>query len=94
MPSNETAQWISPVGFIAKDKKEEKLRLICNLRELKKAVSTDSSVFLTPNKVMQSLKASSKWYVKVDLLQGYHQIELAPESRNLFCFALESGLYR
>ena len=60
MPSNETAQWISPAGFVAKDEKEEKLRLICDLRELNKAVATDSSVFPTPNEVIQSLKSSSQ----------------------------------
>ena len=94
MPSNKSARWISPAGFVAKDEKEEKLHLICDLRELNKAVTTDNSVLPTPNEVMQSLKASSKFYIKADLLQGYQQIELAPESRNLFCFALESVLYR
>ena len=74
MPSNESARWISPAGFVTKDKKEEKLRLICDLRELNKAVTTDSSVFPTPNKVMQVLKASSTYYIRADLLQGYHQI--------------------
>ena len=94
VPSNETAQWISPAGFVSKDEKEEKLRLICDLRELNKAVEPDSSVFPTPSEVMQSLKVSSQWFIKADLLQGYHQLELATESRNLFCFALESGIYR
>merc|ERR1712240_84914 len=32
--------------------------------------------------------------VKLDLLQGYHQIPISSKSRNLFCFALEGGLYR
>ena len=29
IPANEAAQWISPAGFVAKDKKEEKLCLVC-----------------------------------------------------------------
>merc|ERR1712030_95035 len=28
------------------------------------------------------------------MLQGYHQLSLAKESKKLFCFALDSGLYR
>ena len=32
VPSKETAQWISPAGFVSKDDKKEKLRLICDLR--------------------------------------------------------------
>ena len=84
---------ISPPGFVAKDKKEDKLRLVCDLRQLNKSVKSDCLVFLTLNEVMQSLKSASKFYIKADLLQGYHQIPLAMKSRNLFCFALEEGLY-
>ena len=94
MPNKEAARWISTAGFIAKDKNEEKLCLVCDLRELNKATTTGNSVFPTPNEVMQSLKASSKYFIRADLLQGYHQVELTPESRNLFCFALETGIYR
>ena len=32
--ANKAAQWISPAGFVAKDEKEEKMRLVCNLRNL------------------------------------------------------------
>ena len=42
---------------------------------------------------MQSLKSSSKFYCKNNLLQGYHQIPISSKSRNLFCFALEDSLY-
>ena len=94
IPANEAAQSITPAGFVAKDKKEEKLRLVCDFRNLNKAVKSDCSIFPTPNKVMQSLKSSSKFYCKNDLLQGYHQIPISMKSQNLFCFALEDGLYR
>ena len=91
---NEAAQWISPARFVAKDKKEEKLRLVCDLRQLNKACKSDSSVFPTPNEVMQSLLSASQFFVKADLLQGYHQIALSDKSHNLFCFTLEDSLYR
>merc|ERR1711867_31443 len=93
IPANEAAQWISPAGFVAKDEKEEKLRLICDLRQLNKACKSDCSIFPTPNEVMQSLSSASKYYKKNNLLQGYHQISLSEKSHNLFCFALEDGLY-
>ena len=41
IPANEQAQWISPAGFVAKPKKEEKLRLIYNFRQLNKGVKSD-----------------------------------------------------
>ena len=93
IPANEAAQWISPAGFIAKDKKEEKLRLVCDLGQLNKGCKSDTSVFPTPNEVMQSLSSASQFFVKADLLQGYHQIALSDKSCNLFCFALEDSLY-
>ena len=43
---------------------------------------------------MQSLSSTSQFFVKADLLQGYHQIALSDKSRNLFWFTLEDGLYR
>ena len=61
------------------------------MRNLNKGVKSDYSIFPTPNKVMTSLKSSSKFFCKLDLLQGYYQIPISSKSRNLFCFALEDG---
>ena len=94
IPAKESALWISPAGFVAKDEKEEKLRLVCDLRQLNKGVKPDSSVFPTPNEIMQAISSASQYFIKVDLLQGYHQIPLSEKSKNLFCFALKDGLYR
>merc|ERR1711895_212164 len=41
IPANELAAWISPAGFVAKDKKEEKLRLVWDLHQLYKGVKPD-----------------------------------------------------
>merc|ERR1712240_828817 len=41
VPPNEAAAWISPAQFIAKDTKEEKLRLVCDLHQLNKGVKPD-----------------------------------------------------
>ena len=57
--ANKAAQWISPAGFMAKDKKEEKLRLVCDLRQLNKSCKSDTSIFPTPNEVMQSHSSAS-----------------------------------
>ena len=66
------ASIIENAGFVAKDEKEEKLRLICNIRNLNKGVKSDCSIFPNPNKVMQSLSSASKYFIKSDMLQGYH----------------------
>ena len=59
IPAKESALWISPAGFVAKDEKEEKLRLVCDLRQLNKGVKPDSSVFPTLNKIMQAISSAS-----------------------------------
>ena len=94
VPPYEAAAWISPAQFIAKDTKEEKLRLVCDLRQLNKGVKPDCSVFPTPSEIMMSVNPASKYFVKLDMLQGYHQIPLSDKSRNLLCFELEDGFYR
>ena len=62
-------------------------------KETKENSAPLGSIFPTPNEVMQSLSSASQFFVKADLLQGYHQIALSDKSHNLFCFALEDGLY-
>ena len=42
IPAKKAAQWISPARFVAKDEKEEKLRLMCDLRQLNKACKSDT----------------------------------------------------
>ena len=64
IPANEQAQWISPAGFIAKDKKEEKLRFICNLRQLNESFKNDCSIFPITKEVMKSLKSTSKYFIR------------------------------
>ena len=68
IPANESALWISPAGFMAKDEKEEKLRLVCDLHQLNKGVKPDSSVFPRPNEIMQAISSASQYFIKVDLL--------------------------
>merc|ERR1712101_47912 len=68
IPANKSAAWISPAGSVAKDEKEEKLRLICDLRQLNKNVKPHSSVFPTPHEIMQAISPASKYFMKINLL--------------------------
>ena len=45
IPANECALWLSPASFVAKNKKEEKLRIVCDLRNLNKCIKDDCSIF-------------------------------------------------
>ena len=79
--------------FCGPGSQEEKLRLVYNWRQLNKATEGSTSIFSTPTHVMESLSPDSTYFVTVDLCSGYHQIDIAPDSRMLFCFQLYDGLY-
>ena len=51
--------WVSPAGFVAKDKTEEKLRLVCDLYELNAATKGNTSVNPTSSQVMEALDPDS-----------------------------------
>ena len=52
-----------------------------------------STTIPTIDKVLQDLN-QSKFLSKLDLFSAYHQIELAPESRDITTFGTHDGLYR
>ena len=72
VPADDPPGWISPAGWVPKDPEEKKLRLVFDAKELNKNVPLDSSYFPTPGEVMENIKADSKFFIKADLLQGYH----------------------
>ena len=72
---------------------QTKLRLVCDLWELNKATHKTTSIFPTPSEVMESLAPESTYFITADLTSGYHQLELHPDSKMLFCFNLQDGVY-
>jgi hypothetical protein len=50
--------------------------------------------FSSPRDVVRNIKTDSKWFCKLDALQGYYQIPLDEESNYLTTFVLPSGRYR
>ena len=62
----------SPAHWVPKNKEETKFRLVTDLRKLNDSVVPETSTFPTAAKVMSQVKASSKWFICIDLLSGYH----------------------
>lgn len=69
------------------------IRLCLDMREANKAIERARHPIPTVDEVLQDLNGSTV-FSKIDLKWGYHQLELAPESRNITAFATHSGLYR
>ena len=63
------------------------------MREANQAIQRERHVMSTVDEVIHKLNGS-KWFSKLDLKNGYNQLELAEESRYITTFATHKGLYR
>ncbi|XP_064486026.1 uncharacterized protein K02A2.6-like [Ornithodoros turicata] len=85
------SEWISPI--VVARKKDGKIRLCVDLRGSNKAVVVDAFPLPTMDELLYQL-AGAKVFSKLDLTAAYHQVVLAPESRDLTAFITHRGLYR
>ena len=83
--------WVSPVVIVNKPDKD--IRLCIDMRQANKAIIRE--VFQIPviDEVLEKINGS-KWFGKVDLKWGYHQLELEEKSRDITTFAVHCGTYR
>ncbi|XP_064469674.1 uncharacterized protein LOC135384402 [Ornithodoros turicata] len=80
------SEWISPI--VVARKKDGKLRLCVDLRGPNKAVVVDAFPLPTIDELLYQL-AGAKVFSKLDLTAAYHQVLLAPESRDLTAFIIQ-----
>lgn len=92
VPPNEFNEWCSPGFFVPKP--NGKARLVVDYKELNKYVHRPVHPFPSPRDIIRDIKADSKWFMKLDALQGYYQVPLDEESSRLTTFLLPSGRYR
>ena len=83
--------WVSPVVVVPK--KEGKVRVCVDMRQVNKSIKRERHITPTINEVINDLNGV-KIFSKLDLNQGYNQLELAPESRYLTTFSTHLGLRR
>jgi hypothetical protein len=83
--------WVSPVVVVPK--KEGKIRVCVDMRQVNKSIKRERHITPTINEVINDLNGA-KIFSKLDLNQGYNQLELAPESRYLTTFSTHLGLRR
>ena len=83
--------WIS--NLVVSRKKTGGLRLCIDLKAVNKAVIPDKYPLPTPEELTTQFHASTM-FTKLDLRQGYLQIPLHPDSRNLTAFVTHVGVFR
>lgn len=92
-PVNGPTPWISPILAVPKPKDPSQVRLCLDARRLNEAIQRERHVTPTIHDLIHDLNGA-KYFSKLDLRAGYHQIELDEQSRYITSFSTDSGLYR
>ncbi|KAK3097548.1 hypothetical protein FSP39_010680 [Pinctada imbricata] len=83
--------WISPVVIAPKPSGE--IRLCVDMRQANTAVIRERFPIPTIDEVLNDMNGA-KYFSKLDLKWGYHQLKLDEESRDITTFITHKGLYR
>ncbi|GFN79603.1 retrovirus-related pol polyprotein from transposon opus, partial [Plakobranchus ocellatus] len=85
--------WVSPLVIVPKPKNPDEIRVCVDMRAPNTAIRRERHSTPTLNELSTTL-ADAKYFSKLDLNQGYHQLELNEESRYITTLATHRGLYR
>ena len=83
--------WVSPIVVVPKPKNPEKIRICMDMSAPNRAIRREHHITPTVDDIVAQLHRSTA-FSKLDLNHGYHQIELAPESRYITTFSTHVGL--
>ena len=85
--------WVSPLVIVPKPKNPDEIRVCVDMRAPNTAIRRERHNMPTLDE-LSTLLAGASYFSKLDLNQGYNQIELDEESRYITTFATHMGLYR
>ena len=85
--------WLSHIVVVPKHNKPDEVRVCLDMRFVNQVIKSERYLIPTIDEVLQDL-GESLIFSKLDLKWGYHQIELAEESRNLTTFVKCDNMYR
>ena len=83
--------WVSPLVVVYKPSGQ--IRVCLDSRVINTAIERERYPMNTIEELIVDLNGA-KYFSKINLNKGYHQLELAEESRYITTFATHSGLYR
>ena len=84
--------WVSPIVIVPKPKDPESIRMCVDMRSANKAPERERHITPTMDEIIVKLNGA-KIFSKLDLNQGYHQIEINEESRYITTFSTHKGLF-
>ncbi|XP_064462264.1 uncharacterized protein K02A2.6-like [Ornithodoros turicata] len=85
--------WVSPVVLVPKPRNDGAVRMCIDMREPNTAITRVRHVMPTAEDIVNILNGAA-YFSKLDLNEGYHQLELNEESRVITTFATHCGLGR
>ncbi|XP_064488499.1 uncharacterized protein K02A2.6-like [Ornithodoros turicata] len=85
--------WVSPVVLVPKPRNDGAVRMCIDMREPNTAITRVRHVMPTAEDIVNILNGAA-YFLKLDLNEGYHQLELNEESRVITTFATHCGLRR
>ena len=88
---NGPTSWVNPI--VAVPKKDNKIRLCLDMRRANEAIIRERHIIPKVEDILTELHGA-KYFSKLDLREGYHQLELHPDCRDITTFATHKGLFR
>ena len=93
MPVSEPTEWCAPAFFVPKAD-GKKVRLVTDYTKLNRYVKRPVHPFPSVKKIVQSIPAGTRYFAKMDAVQGYFQLALNARSSKITTFLLPSGRFR
>lgn len=90
---NGPTPWVSPIVAVPKPKDPDAVRICVDMRVPNQAIERERHLTPTVDDVIQALNGA-KFFSKLDLNSGYHQLEVEPSSRYITTFSTHVGLRR
>ena len=70
------------------------LRLVTDYRVVNNMLKHPSWPFYSSDSIRKQIRNTSRYFAAVDLLQGYHQVPLHEDSRDITTFIVAQGRFR
>ncbi|XP_073820661.1 uncharacterized protein [Musca autumnalis] len=86
---NGPSKWVSPVVVVPK---RDDIRLCVDMRRANEAFSRENHPLPTIDDFLPHI-GTGKFFSKLDIKQAFHQVEIAPDSREITTFITKRGLY-
>ena len=92
-PVDGPTPWVSPLVVTPKPKNPDQIRLCVDMHQPNRSILRERHITPTIDDLIHDLNGATV-FSKIDLNSGYHQLELAPESRYITTFSTHRGLRR